>query len=168
MSWQLDPDSGEFVEVDDGQEGTTVDGANPNLGSAQPTLPQRSSGGPSKVTYYGYEKKGDPDYDSNSASGKGDRENQLGPGSVALSRSERLARFGVTGKSTGLPVVVGGQTLGYDHDTSPQNFRNIDVYSPQGPGRNFKVWGQENGQPQQQQYPYDPNNDPFGNQQTSP
>src|SRR5260221_214967 len=93
---------------------------------AQPTK------GPTHVTYYGYEKKGDTDYDSNSASGVGDRQNQLGPGSVALSQSERLARFGVTGKSTGLPVVVGGQTIGYDHDTSPQNFRNIDVYSPQG------------------------------------
>src|SRR5258708_4613398 len=167
MSWQLDPDTGEFVEVDDGQEGTTVGGANPNLGAAQPSLPQRSSGGPSKVTYYGYEKKGDPDYDSNSAEGRGDRNNPLGQGSVALSQSERLARFGVTGKSTGLPVVVGGQILGYDHDTSPQNFRNIDVYSPQGPGRNFKVWGQENAQTQQQ-YPYDPSNDPFEHQQSAP
>src|SRR5258708_27036038 len=33
--------------------------------------------------------------------------------------------------------------------------------------RQFPVWGQENGQ-QQQQFPYDPNNDPFGNQQSAP
>src|SRR5258706_2795956 len=34
-------------------------------------------------------------------------------------------------------------------------------------GRQFPVWGQENAQPQQQ-FPYDPNNDPFGNQQSAP
>ncbi len=166
-----DEELGQSRDLDIDQEPAVI-AAQQEINNGQPVsyAPARptSSGTPTHVTYYGYEKRGEPDYDSNSAAGIGDRQNHLTPGqSVALSQPERLARFGVTGKSTGLPVQVGGATY-YDHDTSPQKFRNIDVFSPQGPGRNFKVWGHENDAPvtdASQQYPYDPNKDPLSDSQ---
>src|SRR5258706_9613062 len=101
----------------DGSEDSDVSSNPAVIAAQQQQAVAQPTKGPTHVTYYGYEKKGDPDYDSNSAAGRGDRNNQLAQGSLALSQSERLARFGVTGKSTGLPVVVGGQTIRYDHDT---------------------------------------------------
>lgn len=89
-----------------------------------------------KITYFGYEKPGEPDYDSGSAAGLGDRQNSLVPGySVALTQSERLARFGVSGKSTGQEFEYQGRRYRDDDSTSRAlTDRRIDIYSPAGPG----------------------------------
>jgi hypothetical protein len=104
-----------------------------------------------QTTYYGYEKPGDPDYDPQSAQGIGDRQNQLEPGkSVALSQPERLARFGVQGKSTGKTFEYNGQTYRDDDSTSyGLTNRRVDIYSPQGiPSSSASSGG---AQPQEQQ-----------------
>jgi hypothetical protein len=89
-----------------------------------------------QTTYYGYERPGDPDYDSASAAGIGDRDNQLSADpshhSVALTQAERIARFGVSGKSTGQPFEYNGAVY-YDEDSAPESNRRVDIYSPSGP-----------------------------------
>src|SRR5258708_26418607 len=68
---------------------------NQGFTSAQPIR----GAGPTHISYYGY--GDDPTPDTNSRNHIGDRQNLLTEGqSVALSQAERLARFGVTGKST--------------------------------------------------------------------
>ena len=90
-----------------------------------------------RTTYYGYESPGDADYDSASAAGIGDHDNQLSDSddhhSVALTQSERLARFGTTGQSTGQLFEYNGAVY-YDDDTAPESDRRVDIYSPSGPG----------------------------------
>ncbi len=87
-----------------------------------------------QITYYGYE--GDSTPDTNSALGIGDRDNQLVATpeltSVALTKSERMARFGVSGSSTGQVFEHGGRTY-RDDDTAPEGNRRIDVYAPSHP-----------------------------------
>src|SRR5215469_4686092 len=87
-----------------------------------------------KLTAYGYPGDATPDW--NSEHGIGDRNNQLvagpDPTSVALTESERLARFGVEGKSTGEVFEYGGRTY-RDDDTAPESDRRIDVFSPDHP-----------------------------------
>jgi hypothetical protein len=84
-----------------------------------------------KTTYYGYQGDSTPDW--NSAHGIGDRDNQLvGDYSVALTQAERLARFGVTGKSTGQEFEYEGRTR-RDDDTAPERDRRVDIYQPGHP-----------------------------------
>src|SRR5215470_15487462 len=80
-----------------------------------------------KKTFYGYEQPGDADFDWNSYRGIGDRDNRLVDGlSAALTQSERLARFGVTGASTGRTFQFQGATY-RDDDTAPESDRRVDV-----------------------------------------
>jgi hypothetical protein len=75
--------------------------------------------------------RGDSTPDSNSAAGIGDHSNRLIAGlSVALTKSEREALFGTSGRSTG-KMFTGpdGQTY-RDDDTAPEGDTRIDRYSP--------------------------------------
>jgi hypothetical protein len=78
-----------------------------------------------KLTWSGY--PDDPTPDSYSARGIGDHENRLVPSySAALTKSERMARFGVSGGSTGQEFEFQGLTL-RDDDTAPESDRRVDV-----------------------------------------
>jgi hypothetical protein len=99
-----------------------------------------------QVTEYGGSVPGDepggPTYDENSYRGIGDRDNTLTPGlSVALTPEERMARFGVSGKSTGQEFEYEGQVY-RDDDTAAQYYhgrdegKRIDVYKGGGAAGN--------------------------------
>jgi hypothetical protein len=84
--------------------------------------------GGTKFTHYGYVHDSTPDW--NSAHGIGDRNNRLVDRySVALTKSERLARFGTRGHSTGQTFAFAGGTY-RDDDTAPESDRRIDLYDP--------------------------------------
>jgi hypothetical protein len=87
-----------------------------------------SGNGPTKLIHYAY--PGDPSLDRYSKHGIGDRNNHLEAGySVALTRAERLARFGINGSSTGKIFSYAGKVY-RDDDTAPQSDRRIDIYDP--------------------------------------
>jgi hypothetical protein len=84
--------------------------------------------GGTKFTHYGYKKDSTPDW--NSAHGIGDRNNRLADRySAALTLSERFARFGTRGHSTGQEFVFAGHRL-RDDDTAPESDRRVDLYDP--------------------------------------
>jgi hypothetical protein len=84
--------------------------------------------GGTKFTHYGYKKDSTPDW--NSAHGIGDRNNRLVDRySAALTLSERFARFGTRGHSTGQEFVFAGHRL-RDDDTAPESDRRVDLYDP--------------------------------------
>jgi hypothetical protein len=92
------------------------------------------SGTAGKITKYGYEKKGERYYDSNSARGIGAEDNQLVPGeSVALSPDLEKS----TGAKIGDKVVVtlaNGEKMvkRFDDRTSKRLKGRVDIYSPDG------------------------------------
>jgi hypothetical protein len=84
--------------------------------------------GGTKFTHYGYKKDSTPDW--NSAHGIGDRDNKLVDRySAALTLSERYARFGTRGHSTGKVFAFAGHQL-RDDDTAPESDRRVDLYDP--------------------------------------
>src|SRR5258708_4139358 len=102
--------------------------------AARATLPHI---GDVKRTEYG------PDVDAarigrdNPDSLVGDRGNTLQAGDVALTRAQRQAQFGVTGKSTGKTFVDQGNTV-TDADTAPESDKRIDYW--RGPGGKTQDW----------------------------
>ncbi len=85
-------------------------------------------------TAYGY--AGDTSYDQNSAEGRGNNDNQLTEGSVALS-PDLISKLN---PSPGASVFVNGVHVGYyDDSTSPDLTNRVDFYNPSGSlgGNNF-------------------------------
>jgi hypothetical protein len=102
------------------------------LGSPRASNDEGESAG--KITKYGYEKKGEKDYDSNSARGIGAADNKLTPNeSVALSPDLEKS----TGAKIGDKVVVtlsNGEKMvkRFDDRTSKRLKGRVDIYSPDG------------------------------------
>jgi hypothetical protein len=104
-----------------------INGLLPNFSNLYGSGGAGAGPGGVKMTHYGY--PGDPSPDSNSKRGIGDHDNRLTAlQSAALTASERLAVFGVTGHSTGRQIPG---TNYIDDDTAPESDRRIDVYDPQ-------------------------------------
>lgn len=104
------------------------------LDGGKPQASNNSGSAAGKITKYGYEQPGQPDYDSNSARGIGAADNQLVPGeSVALSPDLEKS----TGAKIGDKVVVtlaNGEKMvkRFDDRTSKRLKGRVDIYSPDG------------------------------------
>ena len=118
---------------------TTGASLDPMTGAS--VTPQSSSG--FRITSYGYEKPGDPNYDSNSANGIGAFSFDSAPGSLgtiygaaALSADVAQAYNVNPGQSFTVQTAQGPMNLVYADKTADWVTGAIDVYSPSGPVAN--------------------------------
>jgi len=85
-----------------------------------------------KTTQYGYEKKGQPGYDSNSAAGRG-KWHKLEPGVSAALTDSAAEKLGVQpGDWVKVTYPNGGTQIRRYDDRAPQKENRVDLYNPRG------------------------------------
>jgi hypothetical protein len=85
-----------------------------------------------EVTHYGYEKPGDPDYDSNSANGIGNHNNRLVPGESLAFSPDLIAEYHLQVGQTVTVTMANGQVLTgrFDDTTADYLTGRVDIYDP--------------------------------------
>ncbi len=128
--------NGQSSKCEPNTEGTVVytKGCGANGGVDKDGKPTKDTdpGQTMKTTQYGYEKKGQPGYDSNSAAGRG-KWHKLEPGVSAALTDSAAEKLGVKpGDWVKVTYPNGGTQIRRYDDRAPQKENRVDLYNPRG------------------------------------
>src|SRR5258708_23042184 len=116
-----------------GTAATSQNAANAQINPSTGFYNGNASSGGTRITHYGYEKLGDPNYDSNSANGIGAfGDNKLVAGVSLAFSPDLIAEYNLQPLQTGTVTLANGKTITgqYADKTATDLSGRVDIYDP--------------------------------------